>query len=59
MNGCGDSILLAYEGHKWMRAKIELLEILSEAEDDVAHGRVAFMQEAFGELRALLKEELK
>ena len=41
-----------------MKAKIELLEMLGEAEDDVRDGRVAPMQETFDSLRAeLLKRD--
>ena len=37
-----------------MKAQIELLEILGEAEEDVRNGRVAPMQESFDSLRAEL-----
>lgn len=57
VNGRGDTVSLAYEEYKRMKARIELLEILAEAEDDVAHGRVAPMQETFDDLRVLLKGE--
>ena len=59
MNGRGDTVSLAYEEYKQMKARIELLEILAEAEDDVAHGRVAPIQDTFDDIRALLKGELK
>lgn len=35
VNGRGDTVSLAYEQYKRMKARIELLEMLSEAEDDV------------------------
>ncbi len=35
VNGRGDTVSLAYEKYKRMKAGIELLEILAEAEDDV------------------------
>lgn len=59
VNGRGDTVSLAYEEYKRMIARIELLEILAEAEEDVAHGRVAPIQETFDDLRALLKGESK
>lgn len=37
VNGRGDTVSLAYEEYKRMKARIELLEILTEAEDDVTH----------------------
>ena len=38
------------------KARIELLEILLEAEDDVNHGRVAPITETFDDLRKMLQE---
>ena len=58
VNGRGDTVSLGYEQYQQMKAKIELLEMLAEAEDDVRAGRVAPMQETFDTLRAeLLKRE--
>ena len=37
-------------------ARIELLEVLAEAEDDVKNGRVAPMTETFDDLRKMLQE---
>ena len=39
-----------------MKARIELLEILAEAEDDVKSGRVAPITETFDDLRKMLQE---
>ena len=39
-----------------MKARIELLEILAEAEEDVKNGRVAPMIETFKDLRKMLQE---
>ena len=39
-----------------MKARIELLETLAEADEDVKYGRVAPMKETFDDLRSLLKE---
>ena len=58
VNGRGDTVSLGYEQYQQMKAKIELLEMLGEAEDDVRAGRVAPMQETFDSLRAeLLKRD--
>ena len=40
VNGRGDTVSIAYEEYKRMKSRIELLEILSEAEDDVKNGRL-------------------
>lgn len=48
---------LAYEEYKNMKSRIELLEILAEAEDDVKNGRVAPINDTFQELRGVLLEE--
>ena len=57
VNGRGDTVSLAYEEYKRMKARIELLEILAEAEDDVKNGRVAPISETFDDLRNMLREE--
>ena len=57
VNGRGDTVSISYEEYKNMKARIELLEILAEAEDDVKNGGVAAISETFNDLRALLQEE--
>ena len=57
VNGRGDTVSISYEEYKNMKARIELLEILAEAEDDVKNGRVAPISETFNDLRAMLQEE--
>ena len=44
------------EEYKRMKARIELLEMLVEAEDDVKNGRVASVRETFNDLREILRE---
>ena len=56
VNGRGDTVSLGYEQYQQMKAKIELLEMLSEAEDDVRGGRVAQMQSSFDAIRAELQK---
>lgn len=56
VNGRGDTVSLAYEEYKRMKSRIELLEVLAEAEDDVRNGRVAQIGETFDDLKKLLRE---
>ena len=56
VNGRGDTVTLSYEEYKNMKARIELLEILAEAEDDVKRGLVAPVSETFDDLRKILQE---
>lgn len=56
VNGRGDTVSLSYEEYKRMKSRIELLEILVEAEDDVKSGRTAPIDETFDSLRELLQE---
>ncbi len=56
VNGRGDTVSLSYEEYKNMKSRIELLEILAEAEGDVKNGRVAPMSETFDDLCAMLRE---
>ena len=56
VNGRGDTVTLSYEDYKNMKARIELLEILAEAEDEVKRGLVAPVSETFDDLRKMLQE---
>ena len=47
---------MSYEEYKNIKSRIELLEILTEAEDDFKNGRLAPIGDTFDELRALLQE---
>ncbi len=57
VNGRGDTVSLGYEEYKRMKARIELLEILAEAEEDVKYGRVAPIEDTFNDLKSILREE--
>ena len=57
VNGRGDTVSIGYEEYKRMKARIELLEILAEADEDVKYERVAPIKDTFDDLRAILKEE--
>lgn len=56
VNGRGDTVSISYEEYKNMKARLELLEILAEAEDDVKNNRVAPISETFEDLRRILSE---
>ncbi|SEA49372.1 prevent-host-death family protein [Pseudobutyrivibrio sp. ACV-2] len=58
VNGRGDTVSLSYEEYKRIKARLELLEILAEADEDVKNGRVAPIQDTFDDLRSILKEGL-
>lgn len=57
VNGRGDTVSLSYEEYKRMKSRIELLEILSAAEDDVKNGRVEPIENTFQDLRQILKKK--
>ena len=56
VNGRGDTVSVGYEQYQQMKARIELLEMLAEAEDDAREGRTAPLRDTFAELRAELGE---
>lgn len=56
VNGRGDTVAISYEEYKNMKARIELLEVLAEAEDDVKNNRVAPISDTFDDLRKMLQE---
>lgn len=56
VNGRGDTVSLSYEEYKRMKARIELLEILTEAENDVQNGKTAPLKDTFEDLRSVLWE---
>lgn len=59
VNGRGDTVSLSYDEYKRMKARIELLEILSEAEDDIKQGRVAPLDKTFKDLKKELKKMMR
>ena len=54
VNGRGDTVVLGLQDYKQMKAELELLRTLAEAEDDVKSGRVSSMQESLDRLRESL-----
>ena len=55
VNGRKDTVTLSYEEYKKMKAHIELLELLAEAEDDVKNKRMAPISETFDDLLNMLQ----
>ena len=56
VNGRGDTVSVSYEEYQRLKARIELLEILAESDEDVRFGRVAPVQETFDDIRKALAE---
>ena len=56
VNGRGDTVSIGYQQYQEMKSRLELLEMLTEAEQDVETGRVAPMRETFARLRKELSE---
>lgn len=57
VNGRGDTVSLSYDEYRRLIARLELLELLAEAEEDVTKGRTAPMQSSFDNIRAMLAGE--
>ena len=55
VNGRGDTVSLSYQDYEYLKAKLELLEMLEDAEDDVRSGRTAPLKDSFDSLRKELK----
>ena len=55
VNGRGDTVSMSYDDYKNMKSRIELLEILAEADDDVRNERIAPIEDTFNNLRSILK----
>jgi len=56
VNGRGDTVSVGYDEYNLMKARLELLEMLADSEEDVRSGRVAPVQETFDEIRDLLQK---
>ena len=54
VNGRGDTAVLGLQDYKQMKAELDLLKTLADAEEDVANGRVGPMQDSFDNLRKSL-----
>lgn len=51
VNGKGNTVLLSYDEYKRIKARIELLEMLAESEEDVRKGRVYPFDDGFKKLK--------
>lgn len=56
VNGHGDTAVLGLQDYYQMKSELELLRTLAEAENDVANGRMASMQDTFDGIRKSLME---
>lgn len=56
VNGRGDTAVLGLQDYYQMKSELELLRILSEAEEDVKNGRIAPIQDTFEDIRKKLLE---
>lgn len=54
VNGRGDTAVVGLQDFYQMKAELELLRNLAEAEDDVRERRVGDMQKSFDDIRATL-----
>lgn len=54
VNGRGDTAVIGLQDYYQMKAELELLRNLAEAEDDVREGRVGDMQKSFDDIRTTL-----
>ena len=59
VNGRGDTVSLGYEEYCRLKSRLELLEMLTEADEDVKSGKTAPIKETFDDLRKILKTEKK
>ena len=55
VNGRVDTVSISYDDYKNMKSRIELLEILAEADADVRNERIAPLEDTFNNLRSILK----
>lgn len=55
VNGRSDTVSMGYDDYQRMNSRIELLETLIEAQDDVDHGRVAAFSDSVSNLKTILK----
>lgn len=59
VNGRGDTVSLGYEEYCRLKSRLELLEMLTEADEDVKSGKISPIKETFDDLRKILKAEKK
>ena len=54
VNGRGDTVLMGIAEYEQMKAELELLRTLAEAEEDVRAGRVSPVEDTFSSIREAL-----
>ncbi len=54
VNGRGDTVLMGVAQYEQIKAELELLRVLAEAEEDVRRGRVAPVEDTFTSIRQML-----
>ena len=54
VNGRGDTVSLGYEEYCRLKSRLELLEMFTEADEDIKNGRIAPINETFDDLRKIL-----
>ena len=59
VNGRGDTVSLSYEEYKRMKARLELLEILAEADEDVKNKYMGIIDESTGKLDEMKEQFAK
>ena len=57
VNGRGDTAIMGLQDYYQMKAELELLRTLADAENDVVNGRVAPMEGTFDSIRKALLEK--
>lgn len=55
VNGRGDTVLMGLTEYEQMRAELDLLRLLADAEEDVRANRVAPMKDTFQGIREALR----
>ena len=50
VNGRGDTVSIGYQQYRDLKARLELLEMLGEAEQDVQNGNVAPLEDTINDL---------
>lgn len=54
VNGREDTVLMGHAQYGKMKSKLELLNMLAEAQDDVDNGRISPINETFNDIRKAL-----
>lgn len=55
---CEDTVSISYDNYQNLKARIELLELLAEADEDVTNERVSPIKDTFNDLQAILEGKL-